>query len=568
MVSHQDNGSTEFFSKSGEILRMLQKSNKNAPELRDLLTGSGTANGPDRFADFSRSFEGLFMDFSRTSLTSDGLAHLLSLARSSGVEQARQDLFAGQLLNQTEDRRVLHHLWRGKGFHDCLNACEADEMERALTRANSIARSLSAGRLPPHAMDGDETRQQPAIRHLIHIGIGGSLLGPKMLCEAMPHCAGSPNIHFLSSVDAHHRDSLLQQIDPRETAVVLVSKSFTTPEVLLQGRRVLDWMAGLNSTELGQRLFAITSALESARAFGIDEDHILPMGDWTGGRYSMWSPVGLTAMVSMGIEAFESLRRGGASMDEHFRTAPLEHNLPVLMGLLRIWHRNVMGYTIQGCIPYDSRLQGLPGWLQQLEMESNGKSVQLDGTSVQFATAPIVIGDCGTDAQHSLFQSFHQGTTVVPLDFIAAVNSDHADQQAHDRLLSNMLAQATALAMGRGAEQVRELLQSEGMPDDRLAEVQPHRVMPGNRPSCILLVEQLDPENLGRLLVLYEQAVFVSSVVWNINAFDQWGVELGKSLAAQIEPMLADNQADGAKFQEQLSGLEGLIAHIRRQSGK
>jgi glucose-6-phosphate isomerase len=560
---------------SAEIIRLLQKSNKNNPGLSRMMTKGDRSAQLSRFESFSRVLDGILLDFARTSVDAHSLDLLIALATSAGLESARDQMFSGHPVNHTENRPVLHHLWRHGNFSDHLDPGEADSMVSAMSRMTAVAESLSGGRLP--LVEGDSLQESDAapIRHIVHIGIGGSLLGPQMLCQAMPKQPGSPDIHFLSSADAHDRDRLLGQIDPRETAVILVSKSFTTSEVLLHGQRLLDWMAPLGRSLSQRRLFAVTSASLKAEKFGVPAEQVFPMGEWTGGRFSLWSPVSLSAAIFMGGAAFAEIRRGGASMDEHFRTAPFADNLPVLMGCLRIWHRNICGYQAQGCIPYDSRLKGIPGWLQQLEMESTGKSVQRDGRTVSGGTSPIVVGDCGTDAQHALFQAFHQGTTVVPLDFIAAINPGHGDLQAHQHLLSHLLAQATAFAVGRDAQAVEEMLKSRGHKEESLASQLPHHLMPGDRPSSIILLDQLDPFSLGQLLVLYEHMVFVSSVIWNVNAFDQWGVELGKAMADKIEPMLKEHRADasanGASETmpdgiEAPPGLEGIVGHIRNKS--
>jgi glucose-6-phosphate isomerase len=304
----------------------------------------------------------------------------------------------------------------------------------------------------------------------------------------------------------------------------------------------------------------VTASAPRAEAFGVPAGQVLNMGEWTGGRFSVWSPVGVTAAVAMGPDGFEAFVKGGAAMDRHFRTAPLADNLPVILGMLSVLHRNVCGYGVRGLIPYDSRLASLPAWLQQVEMESNGKSVDINGEPVAQQTSPVVMGDTGTDAQHALFQAFHQGTATVPLDFIGVIRPDHEDVEAQQQLLSHMLAQATALAVGRDRGQARELMRQQGVPEQELEALLPHRVMPGNRPSIVIVLDRLDPERLGSLLALYELMVFVESVVWRINAFDQWGVELGKSLAGAIQPALAGERSE---LPADIPGLNGLVKHIR-----
>ncbi|MDX1380151.1 MAG: glucose-6-phosphate isomerase, partial [Xanthomonadales bacterium] len=421
-------------SKPSDRLELLHKYNKEGASLAARLRDE-----PKRFERFSRSADGLVVDFSRTAIGGEALEALIGWAADCGVEEQRERMFAGAELNFTEHRAVLHPLWRARNFGDLLEPAEAQLLADATRRMRAIADALHGGRLPG---DGGP----PNIRHLVHIGIGGSLLGPRLLCAAFPPAGDCPEVHFLSSVDALERERLLARIDPRETAVILVSKSFTTSEVLLHANRIRAWqLQSLERAEADRRLFAVTAAAAKAEAFGVPAEHVLQMGEWTGGRFSVWSPVGVTAAVTMGPDGFEAFLRGGAAMDAHFREAPLADNLPVLLAMLSVWHRNVCGYPVHGLIPYDGRLAGLPAWLQQVEMESNGKSVDVDGAPVALATSPVIMGDTGTDAQHALFQAFHQGTGIVPLDFIGVVRPDHDDLEAQQMLLSHMLAQATAL---------------------------------------------------------------------------------------------------------------------------
>jgi glucose-6-phosphate isomerase len=357
-------------------------------------------------------------------------------------------------------------------------------------------------------------------------------------------------VHFLSSVDAHFRSVLLEQLVPSETVVVVATKSFTTGETLLHARRVKQWMeAALGKTAAAQRLFAVSGNEEAVAAFGVLPTNTLYLPDWVGGRYSVWSAVSLAAAAVMGAGAFEEFLRGAAEMDRHFQLADISENLPILMALNGIWHRNICGYAAQGVIPYDHRLRSVPAYLQQLVMESGGKSVDSEDNPVNCGTSPVLFGEPGTDAQHSLFQMFHQGTDIVPLDFIGVIRPDHTDQEAHAVLLANMLAQATALATGTAGLQD---------PDD----VEAHAFMPGGRPSAIILMDRLTPSSLGQLLVLYEHKVFVESVVWDINPFDQFGVELGKVLAKRIQPALrGDSEPIPASF-----GLDKILAYIKARS--
>jgi glucose-6-phosphate isomerase len=543
----------EISQQPAHWIDLLHKSNNKAVSLAQRIRAE-----QDRFQRFSRSTTGLLLDFSRVNLSDDDFSALLGLAEASGVTRERERMFRGERINFTEDRPVLHPLWRSQRFEELLPAAEAAELHAAVERMNEIAAALHAGHLP-----GDAAGQP--IRHLVHIGIGGSLLGPRLLCEAFPPDGNCPQIHFLSSVDALDRERLLARLNPAETAVMLVSKSFTTSEVLLHANRIRAWQARtLEQDEADRRLFAVTANGDKAEQFGVPGAHILQMGEWTGGRYSVWSPVGVTAAVAMGPDRFAEFLAGGAAMDSHFREQPPADNLPLILGMLAVWHRNICAYPVHGLVPYDSRLRSLPAWLQQLEMESNGKSVNIDGEPVGLDTSPVVMGESGTDAQHSLFQAFHQGTGIVPLDFIGVIRPDHDDVEAQQQLLSHMLAQATALAVGRDLEQVRAAMAVQGADPAEVEALAPHRVMPGNRPSIVMLLDRLTPANFGSLLVLYEHMVLVESVVWRINAFDQWGVELGKILAGAIEPAIAGQTPD---LPADIPGLAGLVDHIRREAG-
>jgi glucose-6-phosphate isomerase len=534
-------------SSTEQRIGLLQKSYTESPKLRNLLQP-----GSRRFEQFSRKFNGLLFDFSRVAISGVALDHLLDWADQAGVAGHREKMFGGEAINNSEKRPVLHHLWRSQEFAKHLPAAEAKLCEQSLERLHEIASALHVGHLP----GSPETN----ITDIVHIGIGGSLIGPRLLCEALSPGLEAPSIHFLSSVDAYDRECLLAWLDPASTAIVLVSKSFTTTEVLAHGRHMRDWMrTSLGEAEANRRLVAVTSAPAKAVAFGVPEQQVLAMGEWTGGRYSIWSPVGLTVAASAGPQAFADFCSGGAAMDQHFRTAPPAANLPLLHGLLSVWHRNICGYSNRGLIPYDSRLRGLPAWLQQLQMESNGKSVTRDGAPVRLQTSPMVFGDCGTDAQHALFQAFHQGTEVVPLDFVGVVLPDHDDIQSQKELLSHLLAQATALAFGRNELETRAIMQAEGKPPEQIELLLPHRLMPGNRPSSILLLDQLTPEKLGLLMALYEHSIFVESVIWQINAFDQWGVELGKVLAGKIEAAMASGDEAGSA---ELASLLGIMQEI------
>jgi glucose-6-phosphate isomerase len=502
-----------------DFFQMLQKYNSQL-EQKPVFDN---LREPERFKNFSADTNGLLLDFSRTGMDQPALQRLLEWAEQSGVEKARQRLFDGQYVNFTENRPAMHMALRSDDVLAGLGGEVAAKISETRERMLAIAAAFSAGHLP------DKTDQQ--VRHIIHIGIGGSVLGPRLLIEALAKSA-SPQVHFLSSVDAHLRASLLADLEPAQTAVIIATKSFTTGETILHANRVLDWMEQAIGRQAAlQRLFAVSGNQRAVEAFGVAAENTLYLPDWVGGRYSIWSPVSLAAAAVMGAGGFREFLRGAAQMDHHFQTTPLAENLPVMMALTDIWHRNVCHYSAQGVIPYDYRLRSLPAYLQQLVMESNGKSIDSQGRRVDYETSPVLFGEPGTDAQHSLFQMFHQGTDVIPLSFIGVIRPDHQDSEAHAALLANLLAQATALATG-----------TDGLGDKQALDA--HRQMPGGRPSVLVLLDQLNPFSLGQLLALYEHKVFVESVIWDINPFDQFGVELGKVVAKTIQPALQGNPND------------------------
>ena len=521
-----------------ESLRVLRKSNSRlqAGRLGTLV------DDPARFAGFSREFEGLMLDFSRVNLDAQALDELLALAEQRDVAGQRDALFAGEHVNQAEDRPALHMALRSDDVLHGVGGEEADRVEAARQHMLELAASLHQGHLP-----GEPAER---VRHIVHVGIGGSLLGTRLVCEALDQGNSPLEVHFLGSVGAELRERLMARLDPAETVVVMVSKSFTTGDTLLHGKRLERWLKDALGEEAGgRRFFAVTSQPQRSAAMGIPAEHTIYFPEWVGGRFSLWSPVSLSAAALLGPDRFRDLLGGAGAMDRHFREAPLADNLPVLFALTGYWHRAVCGYPAWGVMPYDQRLRLLPAFLQQLIMESNGKSVAVDGQPVAVPTAPVVFGETGTEAQHSVFQALHQGVDIVPLNFIGMVRPAHNDREAHDELLANLIAQLKALAEGRSLEETRAVF------GDSAPELLPQRAFAGNRPSELLLLDELNPHTLGLLLALYEHKVFVESVLCGINAFDQWGVELGKTLAPAIQQALETGHTDD-------SSLKSLLAHI------
>ena len=494
------------------------------------------AENPVRAESLSLSFENILFDFSKQRVTKDTLDLLVRMAEAADVPAKIQRMFAGERINVTEDRSVLHVALRH--FTAPFPNTQMDVMPEVLaTRARmaEFAELLRSGKAP--GSDG------LVIRDVVNIGIGGSDLGPKMAEHALRSITHPTlNVHYVSNLDSGQMAPLLQTLDPRTTLFIVVSKTFTTQETMLNAETARSWlMANLgDAVNLSNHFAAVSSRPERAVAFGVGANRVFPIWDWVGGRYSLWSAVGLALMIAIGPHAFDELLHGAERMDQHFRTTPLVRNLPAIMGLLGIWNVDFLGAETLAVLPYNESLKYLPSFLQQLEMESNGKSVEIDGKSTHVDTCPIVWGELGNNGQHAFFQLLHQGGRLVPCDFIASVRSDYPLPGHQEALLSNCFAQSSALAFGKTEAEVKESMEKEGVAPEQIAALVPHRVFVGNQPSSTLLLKSLSPASLGALIALYEHKVFVQGAVWGINSFDQWGVELGKAVASRILPAFAD----------------------------
>lgn len=448
---------------------------------------------------------GISLDFGRQCLDELALDALVAEAGRLDFPARMQALFAGVEVNPTEGRPALHTALRSEWIDSAAARAARSQVIAARLRMEALAERLESG----------------AVTDIVSVGIGGSDLGPRLVVDALAAQASSRfRVHFLANVDGHATARLLSRLDPARTAVLLVSKSFGTQETLLNGRLLREWLGD------DSRLYAVTANIERAAAFGVSSERVLPMWDWVGGRYSLWSAVGWSIRLALGREGFDALLAGAAEMDAHALRAPIKSNLPALHALLAVWNRNALGISTLAVLPYDERLNLLPAFLQQLVMESLGKRVALDGAALEWETVPVVWGNVGTNSQHSFFQALHQGSQIVASDFIGVVEPEHAYADNHRALLSNLLAQCEALACGQDSED-------------------PHRQYPGGRPSSLILLQRLDARSLGALLALYEHSVYLQSVLWGINAFDQWGVELGKQLANQLLPALTHGQDAG-----------------------
>jgi len=514
----------------------------SATNLRALFDGD-----PERFTRFSVRLDDLLIDFSKEKIDAEVLSALFDVARSAKVEAARDAMVSGQNWNITEDRAVLHMALRGGA-----EAPAGDDVTGTLDRFLAFAEDVRSGK---YAAKGG------TFTDVINIGIGGSDLGPVMVARALEPDRDGPRLHFVSNVDSGHLTDITKSLDPTRTLVIIASKTFTTMETMMNARSAQRWLREGVGDDAGRQMAAVSTNIEGAAKFGIEASRVFGFWDWVGGRYSIWSAIGLPVAIGIGAENFRAFLAGAASMDQHFINAPLEKNLPVILALLGVWRRNAMGWPTVALIPYDQRLERFPAYTQQLDMESNGKRVTRDGTSVTAATGPVIWGEPGTNAQHSFFQLLHQGTDIVPVDFIIVAESRDGASEHHTALLANCLAQGQAFAFGRTEEETRVLMTEKSAPAVEIERLSLHRTFPGDRPSTTILHRRLDPFSLGRLIALYEHKVFVQGVIWNIDSFDQWGVELGKNLAVNLIPSL-----EGKPKGDLDVSTAGLIAAMKEYS--
>ncbi|SDE10868.1 glucose-6-phosphate isomerase [Paracoccus isoporae] len=490
---------------------------------------------PDRASGFRIAADGMVFDYSKTSIDAERRAALLELA--ADLPERRAAMFDGDRINETEDRAVLHTALRNPDRKLVVDGEEISaDVSATLDRMAGFADAVR---------DGSFAGQGGRITDVVNIGIGGSDLGPAMATLALSPFHDGPRTHFVSNVDGADIAETLGGLDPATTLVIVASKTFTTIETMTNAETAMAWMKQ-SIREPSAQFAALCSAEDKTAEWGIDPSRVFGFADWVGGRYSMWGPIGLSLMIAIGPQHFRDFLRGAAAMDAHFRDAPLAENMPVLLALVGIWHHQICGYPTRAVLPYDNRLARLPAYLQQLEMESNGKRVAMDGTALTRPSGPVVWGEPGTNGQHAFYQLIHQGTQIVPCEFIAAARGHEPELDHHHRLLlANCLAQSEALMRGRDLDTARDLMRKKGLEGEELERQASHRVFPGNRPSTTLLIEQLTPYTLGQIVALYEHRVFVEGVILGINSFDQWGVELGKELALKVAPLLDGEDAPG-----------------------
>jgi glucose-6-phosphate isomerase len=518
-------------------------------QMRDLF-----AQDPQRFERLSSEAAGLFLDYSKNRLDGRTLALLANLARERGVERLRDAMFAGEKINLTEDRAVLHTALRApKDKQITVDGQDVTaDVHAVLARIKTFSDAVRSGQWRGHT--GKE------ITDIVNIGIGGSDLGPKMVCLALRQFAHPRlTMHFVSNVDGHDMDAALSRVNPETTLFIIASKTFTTAETMMNANTARSWFLKHASEQaLAKHFVAVSTNVEAIKKFGIDPDNMFPFWDWVGGRYSVWSAIGLPVALCVGYGYFADFLAGAHALDEHFRTAPVEQNLPMILALVGFWNREFLGCPSVSIAPYHQDLNRFPAYLQQLDMESNGKRVTRAGDTItDYETCPVIWGDVGTNGQHAYFQLLHQGTDVTPIDFIAALRPAHEFHNHHAALLANCFAQSEAFMKGKTADEVRADL--AGQDPAEIERLVPHKTFPGNRPSNTILMEYLTPATLGALIALYEHKTFVQGALWDVNSFDQWGVELGKVLAKKIEAEL-NGEAQPAQHD---GSTNGLIARAR-----
>ncbi len=482
----------------------------------------------NRVKKFQVEAANLFLDFSKNKISSEAFQCLVELAHELGLKEGIQAYFSGDEINETEGRAVLHTALRNPYSKVKVNGELVSELvNKSLNKIEGFTQKVHSG-----AWKGYSGK---SIKHVVNIGIGGSDLGPNMVVDALAYYQQPVTTHFISNVDGDHVHEILNKLDPETTLFIVVSKSFSTQETLNNANTSRDWLLKhTTQTEVAKHFVAVSANVEKAIEFGIDKAHVFPMWDWVGGRFSLWSAAGISIACAVGFDNFKDLLAGASEMDEHFRSASFDKNIPVILALLGVWYGNFYKAESEAVIPYSQYLQKLASYLQQASMESNGKSIGRDGKLVNYQTGSIVWGEPGTNSQHAFFQLMHQGTQLIPADFIGFLKPLHGNQHHQDLLMSNFFAQTEAFLKGKTAEEVKKELKQQGKSDEDIDKLLPFKVFEGNRPTNTLLAEKLTPKTLGSLIAMYEHKIFVQGFIWNVFSYDQWGVELGKQLANTI----------------------------------
>lgn len=524
-------------------LPVWQKLNQHQQNIASLHMRDLFAQDAKRFDKFSLKFADILFDYSKHRITDETLPMLFQLAREAKIENWRDKMFAGEKINITEDRAVLHTALRNRANTPVLvdGHNVMPDVNAVLAQMREFSDKVRNGSWTGYTGKG--------ITDVVNIGIGGSDLGPVMVCDALkPYSSPDLNVHFVSNIDGAHLMRALNVCNPETTLFIVASKTFTTQETMTNARSARTWFlkSAKDNAHVAKHFVALSTNAKAVEDFGIDTDNMFAFWDWVGGRYSLWSAIGLSIALYVGMDNFEELLTGAFEMDQHFRTAPLEQNMPVIMALIGVWYNNFFHIDTQAILPYDQGLARFPAYLQQADMESNGKFICRDGTRVPYKTGPVVWGEAGTNGQHAFYQLIHQGTQIVPADFLMPVHSQYKvgdnGNTHHKILLANFLAQTQSLMLGKTKDQARAELEQQGLSGEALENLLPHKEFEGNRPTSSIMFDRLTPNTLGKLIALYEHKIFVQGIIWDINSYDQWGVEYGKQIAQQILPQLISDE--------------------------
>ncbi|MCQ2965713.1 MAG: glucose-6-phosphate isomerase [Alphaproteobacteria bacterium] len=536
-------------------LQSWKKLEKDFTAIRSKHMRDMFAEDANRFEKFSVSLDDMLVDYSKNRIDSTVMDDLIALAREAGVEKMRDKMFSGEKINLTENRAVLHTALRNRSSRSILvdGKDVMPQIKEVLAKMGKFSNAVRSGE-----WTGATGKKMTDV---INIGIGGSDLGPVMVCEALKHYQSDDlHVRFVSNVDGTHMIETLKTLNPETTLFIVASKTFTTQETLTNAKTARNWLvSALGEDAVAKHFVALSTNTAEVTKFGIDPANMFEFWDWVGGRYSLWSAIGLSIAIAVGYDNFIELLTGGFEMDEHFRSAPLNKNIPVILALLGVWYSNFFKSEAYAVLPYDQYLHRLPAYLQQADMESNGKGVTREGNAVSYTTGPILFGEPGTNGQHSFYQLIHQGTHLIPCDFIAPAISLNETNDHHPILLSNVFAQAEALMKGKTAAEVRAEFEQAGASEETIQKLMQHKIFSGNRPSNVILVEKMTPRALGRLIAMYEHKIFVQGIIWNVNSYDQWGVELGKQLAKKILPEIKGSASATAHD----SSTNGLINTAR-----
>lgn len=545
-------------NKKKDISILWEKINTNAISVKKKSLKKLFEEDKDRFKKFSIMTEDLLLDFSKENIDQKSFEDLINFTKTIGIKKSIRKLFNGEKINITEEQSALHTLLRYNPKNPLAEHTDKGKIEDVLTERNRMLLFAENIRSGIHLSSIDKKYTD-----VLHIGVGGSSLGPKMVINAMSPDADGPNVHFISNLDGSNLSDVIESLSPTTTLIIIASKSFTTHDTLINANSAIQWLRDNGIKNIKNHIVAITNSLSGAKDFGINEENIFKIWDWVGGRFSLWSSMGLPIAIAIGTEKFIKILEGANEADDHFLNQPIEKNIPILMGLIAIWRRNIMNYSTTCVVPYEHHLSLLPSYLQQLEMESNGKTLMWDNSISILKTSPIIWGGTGTEAQHSFFQLMHQGTDVIPVDFLIGKNTRSKIKTHHNLLVSNCIAQSRAMAFGSSKKIIEKELSEKSLSNEKLNELTKHMEVSGNKPSTTYMFDSLTPKVLGKLIAYFEHKVFVMGCIWNINSFDQLGVELGKKLAQEIneiitEPNLLNNNLD--------SSSAGLIANFKNKS--